>query len=340
MTDQYPSPGFQPPSPFGSEPTGPQPPSFQPAGAVSSSGGSAPRRTTIAAIVLAVLLVVVAVGAGILISGARSDADDAEAELAKVKQSLDSSLSGSGSVEGQIDEMVKQQDSDARDKAELSATIDDQSSQIADLTSQIDSMGDVATVQAALDQANAELDQTTAELDQTKAAFEQGQSDLADANAALAAAQSQSAAAAFTVEPASIKPILGDFSVTTNKVACDGFADPVSACPDTIPLSGRFIEDGTQLFMEFADVAKVPIGTFDGFNYAGSTPATNEASSLCGGQVVPATMTVQIAPVRYSVDPATQAVSATAFSFTWTIASDESSNCTGSTRTYTGTVAV
>lgn len=267
-----------------------------------------------------------------MISSSKSDADDAKAELADVRESLDSLESDSGSIEDQIDELLEQQATDEQAKSQLQATIDDQATQISDLTAQLGDGGDLEAVQA-------ELEDTQAQLEASESELAQAQSDLDEATAALAAAQGQPSAGSFDVEPAVIRPNLGDFSVTTNRVACEGFADQAVACPDTLVLDGRFVVEGTQTFMEFANVAKVPIGSFDGFNYAGSTPATNEASSRCDGAVIPATMTVQIAPVRYSVDAASQVITATAFSFTWTIASDESANCTGSTRTYSGTLA-
>ena len=333
VTDPYPSPGFQPPPPIGFQPQG-TPPGLQPSN--NGSNGTSSKGAKTVAIVLGVLLVLVAAGAGLLISSSKSDADDAKAELADVRDSLDSLESDAGSVEEQIDDLLDQQAADEQEKVELQGVVDGLNDEIAALNEQLESGGDTEALQA-------EIDQLNAELDDSEAALAQSQADLEIANAALAAAEAdteQPSAGTFDVEPAVIRPKLGNFSVTTNRIECEGFADQVAACPDTFSLNGRFVVDGTQMFMEFADIAKVPVASFDGFNYAGSTPATNEASSLCGGQVVPATMTVQVAPVRYSVDASSKVITATAFSFTWTIASEESADCTGSTRTYSGTLSL
>jgi len=337
VTDPYPSPGFQPPpltgyQPQAAPPLGLQSPVGPPSAGQPSSGGSGKGAKTLA-IVLGVLLVLVAAGAGLLISSSKGDADDAKAELANVRESLDSLESDSGSVEDQIDELLNQQAADEQAKTDLQDVINGLNEQVDALNAQLESGGDAAAVQA-------QLDETTAQLDESEAALADTQAELDAANAALADAQAQPAGGSFSVEPAVIRPTLGDFSVVTNKIDCVGFADPVAACPDTFTLNGRFVVDGTQMFMEFANVAKVPIASFDGFNYAGSTPATSDVSSLCEGQVLPATMSVQIAPVRYDVDASTQIITATAFSFTWTIFSEESGICIGSTQTYTGTLVL
>jgi uncharacterized membrane-anchored protein YhcB (DUF1043 family) len=301
--NEPPSPLFAPPSP-----------AFQvsePPAAASPPGW--PKAARITAIALCIALLAVAAVAVVLVTSSRSKADDAERELADVRGSLDSLSSDTESVEQQVDDLLTQQSDDAAEKASLQATIDEQAT--------------------TLDNVNAELvaaQSATSDLQDQLAAT---QSDLDAAEAAAAAA-----AEPFTIEPKAIAPVLTDFVVPTNRVACDGFADPDSACPPTFTLDGRFLQDGDQLFMEFAEVAKVPVGSFDGFTLVGETPVTSAASFTCDGVDVPTVMRVTTSPVQVSVDPATKALTATSYTFTWTISAAAANGCTASSRTYSGTL--
>ena len=311
--NEPPTGAFAPPSLQPSPPSDSQPPA-----ATTSTGW--PRAAKITAVALGVLLIAVAAVGGVLISNSRSDADEAEQALADVNESLDSLSSDTESVEDQIDDLLDT-------NAELQTSVDEQVAQLADLDTQLsDALAENSELQA-------QVDEQQGEIDEARAAADAATSDL---DAATAAAEA--AAEPFVLEPLTIRPLFTDFVVPTNRVACDGFANPDTACPQTFTLDGRFLQDGTQLFMEFADVAKVPVGSFDGFTLTGETAVVSAVAFTCDGVDVPTLMRVTTSPVQYTVDPSTKVVTATAYTFTWTISAAEAGGCVASSRTYTGTL--
>ncbi|HRE00876.1 MAG TPA: hypothetical protein PLV68_06225 [Ilumatobacteraceae bacterium] len=268
---------------------------------------------------------------------AKQDADDSKAALSAVNESLsdltDQADSDADSVKDQIDALLDQQATDKTTQQQLQATIADLNEQITTLTNQVANGAtgggeDVAALQTQLEQARQDLADVQAQLTET-------QDDLDEA-----LANANTTAAPFDVEAGKVPLGGGNFSVVTNRVTCDGYADAASSCPDTFTVDGRIFSEGDGYVIEFANIARVSMGSFDGFNYGGQAPATGDVSPTCNGNPVATTFAVQIAPVRYHVDPATQAVSSTAFSFTWTMSAPAGGGCAATTRVYTGTIAL
>ena len=272
-----------------------------------------------AMLVLSVALLLIAVAATAVAVKSRFDASEAKDTLADVRGALaDVDLDGGtepADISNRIEELLDQQDDDDDTISELEATIEEQAAHLDDADAE---RADAETLNSAL-----------------ATQLSDAQADLETAQKALATAQATTTP--YVIEPDMVIPTYTDFSVETNKISCDGFADIDKACPPTLRLNGRFILDSGQLYMEFAELAKVPV-TSVGFGYVGQTSVTDAYAFTCDRVNTTTQMSVQATPTEFVVDPMTNTITVSAFTFTWTIVAPQTSNCVTSGHTYSGTL--
>ena len=321
--DPYGAPGQLPPPPIPAQVQpvqsfGPQQPSRPP----SKTGRAV-------AIVAGVVLVLVIAAAALLVTRSRSDRDEAREALADVEENAQLEIAeGTAKVEELETELTGLR-TQLSDQEEQGTSVQDQ------ITMQLT---EIEGLESDLTDARASLDQKQAELDQKQAELEQTQAELADevANAAEVEAAASAIQAGYSVDPGTIRPPATNFTVTGLRIACDGFTDNDAACPPTGQLVGRFLDDGGQLFFEVADVAKIPIGTMNGFAYGGDTTVTATGSFVCGDQVSETIMRVEASPTRITVDPVLKTLIYDAWQVTWTFSSSKPDNCAAALLTYAG----
>ena len=296
-------------------------------------------------IVLAIALVAV-IGVGIvLVSSARSDTDSVQTKLDTLNHKLKITQQAAGTDQSSASDAADQLTALTKKEADDQKMITDQQANIASLQQQVGAK--TASVAQLTDQLNrAQSDATAnktaadtanAALTTAKANLGKAQADLIKAQSDLTAAQANATALGtpFVVDVTLIRPPTKDFSVTGSKVACNGFTDPATACPDNQTLSGHINNDAGKLTLEVPGFVLVPLASFDGFNYVGSAPVANGSGFTCGSVSNTTTMNVIISPTHYTVGAKDQSVIATSLSVTWTLSSPAGA-CVASTYTYHG----
>jgi hypothetical protein len=155
------------------------------------------------------------------------------------------------------------------------------------------------------------------------------------ATPATTAAPVAPAPAPFSVAAEGVLPSASPFRGTIALQECVGFADD---CATTFTTSPSFVRDGDQLVLDVPTQGRVSLTTVDGLNYTGQGPTSDEGAFTCGDKPSPTTLAVQLSPVRFSVNPATSAVTVTGYNATFT-KSTPGAGCTAAHYSYAGTIA-